>query len=130
MSVYGFLEESALHVPSVVQASVVAAALLLVTGLLIRRQIAAAGGGVVPDEGVTLRNIAELRRVFGREVLVSVSRKSFLRALTGSEVTRIGPATRAAELFALSQGVEWIRTHEPRALRDAWQLTQALSGPL
>jgi hypothetical protein len=37
-------------------------------------------------------------------VLVSPSRKSFLRALTGRDVTRSGPATLAAEIFAAWQG--------------------------
>jgi F-type H+-transporting ATPase subunit a len=37
-----------------------AVGLLLVASLVVRRQIAAAGGGVVPDEGVTLRNVFEV----------------------------------------------------------------------
>jgi F-type H+-transporting ATPase subunit a len=59
VSIYGPLEH-ALHIPHVVQATVLAVALLLVSALVIRRQIAAAGGGVLPDEGVTLRNVVEV----------------------------------------------------------------------
>jgi F-type H+-transporting ATPase subunit a len=59
VSIYEPLEH-ALHIPQVVQATVLAVALLLVSGLVIRRQIAAAGGGVLPDEGVTLRNVVEV----------------------------------------------------------------------
>lgn len=73
-----------------------------------------------------LRRIATLRARFGLPVLVSVSRKSFLRALTGRGVADIGPATLAAELFALGEGVDWVRTHAPRALRDAWAVKNAL----
>jgi F-type H+-transporting ATPase subunit a len=47
-------------VPWVIQASLLGGILLVVGGLLIRRRIAQAGGGVVPDEGVSLRNMVEL----------------------------------------------------------------------
>ena len=59
MSIYGPLEH-ALHIPPVIQAAVLAIAILFASGLLLRRQIANAEGGVVPDEGVTLRNVAEV----------------------------------------------------------------------
>ncbi len=48
--------------------------------------------------------------------LVSVSRKSFIRALAGVAVTASGPATLAAELFAARHGADMIRTHDPAAL--------------
>jgi dihydropteroate synthase type 2 len=70
-----------------------------------------------------LRRLPELRR-FGLPLLVSVSRKSFLGELTGRGASERGAATLAAELFAAQQGVDWIRTHDVRALRDAllvWQ---------
>jgi len=44
----------------VIQASVLGGVLLLVTGLLVRRRIAQTGGGVVPDEGLSLRNVVEI----------------------------------------------------------------------
>src|SRR5262249_19030686 len=47
-----------------------------------------------------LRRIAALKREFGLPVLISVSRKSFLRNLVGRGVAEIGPATLAAELYA------------------------------
>lgn len=59
MNIYGFLEHT-LHVPWVLQASLLASAVLVASGLVVRRQIAVAGGGVVPDEGVTLRNVFEV----------------------------------------------------------------------
>jgi len=43
-----------------IQAALVAAGLLLFAGLLVRRKLAVLGGGVVPDEGVTLRNLMEV----------------------------------------------------------------------
>jgi F-type H+-transporting ATPase subunit a len=44
----------------VVQASALAALILLASGALVRRQLSLAGGGVLPDEGVTLRNVFEV----------------------------------------------------------------------
>jgi dihydropteroate synthase type 2 len=73
-----------------------------------------------------LRRIADLKRTFGMPVLVSVSRKSFLRRLVGREVAGIGPATLAAELYAVRQGADYVRTHEPKALKDALLVTEAL----
>src|SRR5262245_21173934 len=43
-----------------IQAALVAGALLLFAGVLVRRKLAVQGGGVVPDEGVTLRNLMEV----------------------------------------------------------------------
>jgi F-type H+-transporting ATPase subunit a len=57
--IYHFLEE-AFDIPWVLQASLLAGALLLGAGVVIRRQIAAAAGGVLPDEGVTIRNVFEV----------------------------------------------------------------------
>ncbi|MBV9991757.1 MAG: dihydropteroate synthase [Alphaproteobacteria bacterium] len=73
-----------------------------------------------------LRRIADLKREFALPVLVSVSRKSFLRRLVGREVAEIAPATLAAELFAARAGADYIRTHDPRALKDALLVTETL----
>jgi Pterin binding enzyme len=59
-----------------------------------------------------LAGIRELKATFGVPVLISPSRKSFLRALAGKDVTRSGPATLAAEIFAAWQGADYIRTHD------------------
>lgn len=74
-----------------------------------------------------LQRLAALRTRFGRSILISVSRKSFLRALTGSPLEAAGAATLAAELHAARQGVDYIRTHDARALRDALTLEAELA---
>ena len=73
-----------------------------------------------------LRGIPQLKRAFGLPVLISVSRKSFLRRLTGKAPLESGPASLAAELFAAQQGADCIRTHDPGALKDALTIWQAL----
>ena len=60
-------------------------------------------------------------------VLASPSRKSFLRALTGRDITRSGPATLAAEIFAAWQGADYIRTHDVAAARDAFTVLAAIT---
>ena len=57
MTIYSPFETA---VPAVVQATLLAAGLMVLAGVHVRRRLAAAGGGVVPDEGVTLRNILEV----------------------------------------------------------------------
>jgi dihydropteroate synthase type 2 len=74
-----------------------------------------------------LRRISELKAAFGLPVLVSVSRKSFLRPF-GRKPVDAGAATLAAELFAASRGADYIRTHDPGALRDAFGVFAALTG--
>ncbi len=75
-----------------------------------------------------LRRLRELKEAFGLPVLVSVSRKSFLRAITGRMPAEAGPTSLAAELFAAKRGADFIRTHEPGPLRDALAVTAALEG--
>jgi dihydropteroate synthase type 2 len=73
-----------------------------------------------PDVSVlVLKKIRELKEAFRLPVLISVSRKSFLRKLTGKDVAEIGPATLAAELFAAAEGADYIRTHDAGALAQA-----------
>lgn len=75
-----------------------------------------------------LRRLPELKSAFGLPLLVSVSRKSFLRRLTGRAVDALGAATMAAELFALERGADHIRTHEPAPLKDGIAVWRALGG--
>jgi dihydropteroate synthase type 2 len=85
--------------------------------------------GAGPESSIAvLRAIGRLEAEFGLPVLVSVSRKSFLGTITGRAVAERGPATLAAELFAVRQGAGWLRTHDVRALRDALAVERALGG--
>jgi dihydropteroate synthase type 2 len=74
-----------------------------------------------------LRGIPDLKRAFGLPVFISVSRKSFLRRLTGRSPDRSGPASLAAELFAALQGADYIRTHEPGPLKDVLPIWRELT---
>jgi len=52
--------EHMIGVSWVIQTALVAGLILLLGGLLARRRIATSDGGVVPDDGVTLRNVMEV----------------------------------------------------------------------
>lgn len=85
--------------------------------------------GANPEASLTiLKQLPRLRAAFGLPLLVSVSRKSFLRKITGRDARQAGAATLAAELFAIRQGADYIRTHEPVALKDALAVEKALDG--
>jgi dihydropteroate synthase type 2 len=71
-----------------------------------------------------LRRIGDLKRAFGLPVLISVSRKSFLRG--GRPAAEAGPATLAAELFACHAGADYIRTHDPAALASGLKTWNAI----
>jgi dihydropteroate synthase type 2 len=87
--------------------------------------------GNKPEVSLTiLRGLGRLKAALGLPLLISVSRKSFLRKLTGREVSEIAPASLAAELYAALHGADMIRTHEPRQLRDALTIWEHIApGP-
>jgi dihydropteroate synthase len=66
-----------------------------------------------------LTKLAELRSLFECPVLVSVSRKSFLRNVRSFGECDIQSRTLAAELFAASEGANYIRTHDVGTLHQA-----------
>ena len=77
---------------------------------------------------ILLRRLPELKARLGLPLLVSLSRKGFLRKMTGRPVTEAGAASLAAELFAQGQGADYIRTHAPGPLRDGAKVLKTI-GP-
>ena len=89
-------------------------------------------GSDVENSLIVLRRLPELKARYGLPILVSLSRKGFLRKLTGQPIAAIGPASLAAELFAEANGADFIRTHDPAALRDGLKVLKAIgkdAGP-
>jgi dihydropteroate synthase type 2 len=76
-----------------------------------------------------LTRLPDLKQRFGLPVMVSVSRKSFLAAITGRAApAERGAATVTAELYAAAHGVDYIRTHDPASLSDALKIVDALGA--
>ncbi|MES2255761.1 MAG: dihydropteroate synthase [Pseudomonadota bacterium] len=86
--------------------------------------------GSDPQNSLTLlRRLPDLKARFGLPLLVSVSRKSFLRKIAGHADPAGLPvlgASLAAELFAAAQGVDYLRTHAPGPLGAALKVRNAL----
>jgi dihydropteroate synthase type 2 len=83
--------------------------------------------GTDPENSlILLRRLPELRARYGLPLLVSVSRKGFLRKLTGRRPEEAGAVSLTAELFAAGQGADYIRTHAPGALTDGLKLLKAM----
>ena len=107
-------------------------AALEVAGIARQRLILDPGMGFFlgADASSSVRVLARLDRIkrdFALPVMVSVSRKSFLGAVTGRrEPANRGAATLAAELYAAMKGADFIRTHDPGALRDGLLVMAAL----
>lgn len=87
------------------------------------------------DPAVSLAVLRNLRAfgAFGRPLCISTSRKSFIGAVLGAgdvpcPVGQRGAGTLATELWAATQGVEYIRTHDVRALRDALAMWNAIAA--
>src|SRR5262249_40293718 len=75
--------------------------------------------GTDPENSwIILRRLPELKARYRLPVLVSLSRKGFLRKLVNRPALESGAASLAAELFAEAQGADMIRTHAPGPLRD------------
>jgi dihydropteroate synthase type 2 len=74
-----------------------------------------------------LARLREIRELFRLPVMISVSRKSFLRNFKPVADCDVGSRTLAAELFAAAQGVDLVRTHDARALAQALDTVRAIS---
>jgi len=57
---------------------------------------------------------------------VSASRKSFIGAVLDRRLNERGIGTLAVEIWAWQHGVSYIRTHEPKSLRDAVRMMLAI----
>ena len=77
-----------------------------------------------------LRRLPELKQRYNLPLLVSVSRKSFLRAGRPPAGKETLAATLAAEYFAAAQGADMIRTHEPGPLKVGLKILKTLDKSL
>jgi dihydropteroate synthase type 2 len=83
--------------------------------------------GTDPENSfIILRRLPELKARYGLPLLVSLSRKGFLRKLVNRPALEAGAASLAAELFAEANGADYIRTHAPGALRDGLKVLKAI----
>ena len=89
MNIFEYFEH---QIPDFAQAALFASVLLMLAGFVVRRQIAAASGGIIPDEGVTLRNVFEVMV----DALASMARDTM-----GEEWRRYFPVVGTIFVFIL-----------------------------
>ncbi|SFR51278.1 dihydropteroate synthase [Halorubrum sodomense] len=70
------------------------------------------------DDRETLRRLREFRG-YGRPLLVSINRKSFLKTIAGRGTEEALPVSLAATSMAVERGAHVIRTHDVAETRDA-----------
>lgn len=114
-----------------------------ITAALAEAVIRAESGGIHPDSIVvdpgigfgktTEHNLEILRdiRAFGRlgkPVLVGTSRKAFMGKVTGREVGDRLYGTVASVAAAVLNGVDMVRVHDIRAIKDAAAVADAIRG--
>jgi dihydropteroate synthase type 2 len=81
--------------------------------------------GTNPETSLAvLGRLPELADAFGLPLLVSVSRKSFLKGLARPGTA--GDISAAVEMFAVRQGADYIRTHAPAPLTEALKVLEEM----
>ncbi len=75
---------------------------------------------------IVMQNLVQLKTQFELPLLVSVSRKSFLREISGATLAEADSPTLAAELWLEEQGVDYIRTHNVQKLVQARKIFMQL----
>ena len=79
-----------------------------------------------PEPSLTVLKQLPRLRALGRPLLVSTSRKSFVGAILDRAAGERGAGTLATEIHAWRCGVEYVRTHDVRALADALAMLRAI----
>ncbi len=114
-----------------------------VVGFLRERMEVAVAAGVAPEQialdpgpdfaKTPAQTVAVLRRLdrltaLGRPLLLAISRKDFLGAITGREPRERGAATLAALDFGVRAGAAILRVHDVAAAADFLAVRAVLSG--
>ncbi|MEA1080790.1 dihydropteroate synthase [Marinobacter qingdaonensis] len=84
------------------------------------------GFGKTLEHNLQLLACLEQLHVLGHPLLVGMSRKSMLGAITGREVTERLPASLAAATIAAMKGVSIVRVHDVRETVDAVKVVTAM----
>jgi len=87
------------------------------------------GFGKTVEHNLNLLGRLEEIVAIGRPVVVGVSRKAFLGALTGREVADRVSATVAANVLAFERGASVFRVHDVAAVRDGLAVAAATVKP-
>jgi dihydropteroate synthase len=81
-----------------------------------------------PVQTVAVLRAIERLHALGRPLLLAISRKYFVGAITGRPPTERLPGTIAAALWAARAGAAILRVHDVAAVRDALAVADVLDG--
>lgn len=85
------------------------------------------GFGKTPEDNIELlANLRQLRDI-GAPILIGVSRKSTLGAITGRDVDARMPASIAAAVMAVERGAKIVRAHDVAETLDALRIARAVT---
>lgn len=84
------------------------------------------GFGKTVQNNLQLLGGLERFKVRERPLLLGVSRKSFIGKVAGGEVQERGPGSLACAVWAVTQGVQIIRTHDVAATVQALRMVEAI----
>lgn len=71
--------------------------------------------------------IPELKKRYKMPIYISVSKKSFLGKIAGIEdPNERNYVTLACELALIKKGVDWIRTHNPKSIKDSLKILKLI----
>ena len=82
----------------------------------------------MPAQTITVLRRLDALHELGRPLLLAVSRKDFLGAITGRDVRERGAATLAAVAWAADAGAHVLRVHDVRATADFLAVRAVLRG--
>jgi len=85
-------------------------------------------GKALQDNLALIRGIGVIKQRFGMPVLLGVSRKSFLGALTGSAVDDRELETAVAGAMGIAYGADMLRVHDVAMQYRAVQVASAIAG--
>lgn len=83
-------------------------------------------GKTVTHNLLLLRHLDEMLHL-GYPLLIGTSRKSFMGAITGDEVTHRLEGSLASALFAVSRGARFLRVHDVASTRKALQVWESIA---
>lgn len=84
------------------------------------------GFGKTLEHNLALLGAISSFQMLGRPLLLGVSRKSFLGKLAGSPEAERLPGSLAATILAVQDGVQFVRTHDVAATRQALRVADAI----
>ena len=81
-----------------------------------------------PEQTVAVLRDLDRLHALGRPLLLAVSRKYFLGAITGRPPAERLPGTLAAAAWAVDAGAAILRVHDVAAVRDVLAVKDVLAG--